>query len=145
RFRPGERVLDPQSGQAQFGRDRDDWGNWFGCNHAAPVWHYALEDHYLRRNPHVASPSPRVEMPRSVTFALGRGRDTGTARNRQGNAWTSACSVMVYRDNLFGPEFAANCFTCEPVHNLVHREVLAPAGATFTSRRAADEQAGEFL
>src|SRR5262249_30229507 len=37
------------------------------------------------------------------------------------------------------------CFTCEPVHNLVHREVLTPVGTTFTSRRAADEQAGEFL
>ena len=25
------RALDPQSGQSQFGRNRDDWGNWFGC------------------------------------------------------------------------------------------------------------------
>src|SRR5207249_9390883 len=108
-------------------------------------WHYALADHYLRRNPHVASPSPRVEMPRSVTFALGKGRDTGTPRNSQGNAWTSGCSVMVYRDTLFGPDFADNWFACEPVHNLVHREVLKPAGVTFTSRRATDEQTSEFL
>jgi putative membrane-bound dehydrogenase-like protein len=145
RIRPDEGLLDPQSGQAQFGRDRDDWGNWFGCDHAVPMWHYALDDHYLRRNPHVAAPAGRVEAPRSVTFALGTGRDTGTPRNPRGNAWTSACSVMVYRDNLFGPDFSENWFACEPVHNLVHRELLRPAGATFTSRRAADEPAGEFL
>ena len=102
RVRPEEGLLDPQSGQSQFGRDRDDWGNWFGCNHATPFWHYALDDHYLRRNPHLASPGGRIEAPRSVTFALGRGRDTGTPRNEQGNAWTSGCSVMVYRDTLFG-------------------------------------------
>src|SRR3954454_20262734 len=131
RFRLDEGLLDPQSGQAQFGRDRDDWGNWFGCNNAVPAWHYVLDDHYLRRNPHVAAPSPRVEMPRSVTFALGKGRDTGTRRNARGNAWTSACGITIYRDTLFGPGFADNWLTCEPVHNLIHREVLKPQGVTF--------------
>src|SRR5262249_35081703 len=145
RCRPDEGLLDPQSGQAQFGRDRDDWGHWFGCNNAVPIWHYVLEDHSLRRNPHVASPPPRVEMPRSLTFALGKGRDTGTPRSSKGNAWTSGCSAMIYRDNLFGPDFVDNWFTCEPVHNLVHRETLKPAGVTFTSRRASAEQTSEFL
>jgi putative membrane-bound dehydrogenase-like protein len=148
RFRPDEGFLDPQSGQAQFGRDRDDWGNWFGCNNAVPLWHYVLDDHYLRRNPHVASPPVRVEMPRSVTYALGPGRDTGTPRSRQpnqGNVWTSGCSVTIYRDTLLGPEFAGNGFTCEPVHNLIHRELLQRVGTTFTSSRAADEPACEFL
>src|SRR3954468_1433007 len=40
RIRPDEGLLDPQTGQAQFGRDRDDWGNWFGCNHNTPIWHF---------------------------------------------------------------------------------------------------------
>jgi putative membrane-bound dehydrogenase-like protein len=146
RFRPDEGVLDPQSGQSQFGRDRNDWGDWFGCDHALPMWHYALDDRYSRRNPHVASPGARVEAPRSVTYpAGGAGRDTGTPRAAGGNAWTSSCSVMVYRDTLFGPDFAENWFTCEPVHNLIHREKLVPSGATFTSRRGADEAASEFL
>ena len=145
RFRPDDGRLDPQSGQSQFGRDRDDWGDWFGCNHATPMWHYALDDHYLRRNPHVASPGSRVEAPRSPTFAIGNGRDTGTRRSGQGNPWTSACSVTVYRDTLLGPEFANNWITCEPVHNLIHREVLRPVGTTFTSHRAADEATTELL
>ncbi len=36
-------------------------------------------------------------------------------------------------------------FISEPVHNLVHREILTPAGVTFTGARAATEQASEFL
>jgi putative membrane-bound dehydrogenase-like protein len=145
RMRPDDGTLDPQSGQAQFGRDRDDWGNWFGCNNAVPMWHYALDDHYLRRNPHVAAPGSRVEAPRSVTYSLGTGRDTGSRRDGNGNAWTSGCGVTIYRDTLLGSDVTGNWFTCEPVHNLVHREVLQATGATFTSRRAGDEAASEFL
>lgn len=146
RIKPDEGLLDPQSGQAQFGRDRDDWGNWFGCNNAIPLWHFALDDHYLRRNPHAHYPNPRVEMPRSMTYPLGAvGRETGTKRSGEGNAWTSACGVTVYRDELFGAALANSWFVCEPVHNLVHRSVLVADGTTFTSRRAADEQTSEFL
>jgi putative membrane-bound dehydrogenase-like protein len=146
RFRPGDGVLDPQSGQAQYGRDRDDWDNWFGCNNAVPMWHYVLADQYLRRNPHVAAPGPRVDAPASLTYPSGTaGRDSGTQRSSQGNAFTSACGIALYRDELFGPEFIGNWFVCEPVHNLVHRQVLSPDGVTFTSRRAPDEVRREFL
>jgi len=40
---------------------------------------------------------------------------------------------MIYRDELFGPRFAGNAFICEPVHNLVHREIVSAKGVTFTS------------
>ncbi|HWB14355.1 MAG TPA: PVC-type heme-binding CxxCH protein [Pirellulales bacterium] len=146
RIQPDEGRIEPQSGQAQFGRDRDDWGNWFGCNNAIPIWHFVLDDFYLRRNPHAGYPPPRVEASTSVTYPLGpAGRDTGAKRDRRGSPWTSACSITFYRDNLFGPDFDHNWFVCEPVHNLVHREVLIPAGATFQSHRAPDESASEFL
>ena len=59
--------------------------------------------------------------------------------------FTSACSAIVYRDDLFGEEFADNWFVSEPVHNLVHRQILTPDGETFTSRRADDERESEFL
>src|SRR4029079_10183445 len=38
-----------------------------------------------------------------------------------------------------------NAFVCEPVHNLVHREVLATDGVTFTGTRAENEKSSEFL
>src|SRR6185503_17117252 len=36
-------------------------------------------------------------------------------------------------------------FVCEPVHNVVHREVLVPDGVTFRSARATNELDCEFL
>ena len=58
---------------------------------------------------------------------------------------TSANSATPYRDELFGSDFGASVFSSEPANNLVHREVLEADGVTFTSHRAADEQAREFV
>ena len=59
RLRPDDHLIDPQSGPSQFGRNRDDWGNWFGVQNSYPLWHYVLADHYIRRNAFYASPNPR--------------------------------------------------------------------------------------
>lgn len=46
---------------------------------------------------------------------------------------------------MLGAEFSGNAFICEPVHNLVHRDVLQTSGVTFTSQRATQEQPSEFF
>ncbi len=148
RIRPDEGWLDPQSGVSQYGRNRDDWDNWFGNSNSKPMYQYVLADHYLRRNPHVASDATPVQVsdqpgvaevfPRSRTLA--RFNDLYAA-----NRFTSANSTIVYRDELFGPAFQNNAFISEPVHNLVHREIMRPEGLEFRSRRADDEQTSEFL
>jgi putative membrane-bound dehydrogenase-like protein len=148
RIRPDTGDLDAVTGQTQFGRSRDDWGNWFGCNNANPMYQFVLDDAYQRRNPHYSGASPRIDVPEEAGQApvfpesqlLERFNDLHTA-----NRFTSVCSAMIYRDDLFGPHFAGNAFICEPVHNLVHREVVSPKGVTFSSKRAADEQESEFL
>ena len=148
RIRPDEGLIEAQTGQSQFMRERDDWGNWFGNNNANPMYHYVLDDHYLRRNPHIAPPEPRAQVslapgaapvfPASRT--LPRFNDQNAA-----NRFTSACSAIIYRDDLFGLDFIGNSFVSEPVHNLVHREVVFDDEFTFHSRRADDEQRSEFL
>jgi len=148
RIRPDTGALDLQAGQTQYGRSRDDWNNWFGNNNSWPLYHYALADHYIRRNPHLAAPDPRVQVSvvpgasqvYPISRTLPRFNDPGAA-----NHFTSACSAIVYRDELFGPMYSNSTFVSEPVHNLVHREIIAPNGCTFTSKRAADEQTSEFL
>jgi putative membrane-bound dehydrogenase-like protein len=147
RIRPDDGALDAETGQSQFGRSRDDWGSWFGCNNSNPMYHFVLPDHYVRRNPHV--PPPELRLPVSetpgaapvypISRTLPRFNDPQAA-----NHFTSACSVIVYRDDLFGPAFANNSFVSEPVHNLVHREVMTADGVSFKSRRAPDEQESEF-
>ncbi|MBI1915617.1 MAG: c-type cytochrome [Planctomycetes bacterium] len=154
RIRPDDGDLDAVTGQTQYGRSRDDWGDWFGGNNSNPLWHFALDDHYLRRNPYVFPPPVRVPVSvvpgaapvYPISRTLPRFNDPHTA-----NHFTSACSPIVYRDDLFHhpgvdtPGSPVHTFISEPVHNLVHREVMTPKGTTFTSRRAADEQRSEFL
>lgn len=145
---PDRGAVELLAGQSQAGRNRDDWGNWFGCNNSNPVWHYVLEERYLRRNPHLVSPPATVSVSSAPGAARVYPKSETTARfnDPQGfNHFTSACGVMIYRDELLGPAYAGNVFVCEPVHNLVHREVMRPAGATFRSERAPAEQQAEFL
>lgn len=148
RIRPDDGGLELLSGSTQVGRNRDDWGNWFGCNNSNPYWHYALDDHYQRRNPHFVPPSAVV----SVNAVPGAApvfpvsETVARFNDPQGrNHFTSACGVMVYRDDGLGAEFAGNLFVGEPVHNLVSRLVLRPAGVTFKGERAATERGSEFF
>lgn len=145
RVDPRTGAFDLEPGNAQFGRWRDDFGNWFGINNASAGWHYFLDDRHLARNPKLAVRSLRRNL--NGTTRIFPASDTTRRFNQpQGaNALTSACSIMPYRDDFFGPAFANSLFICDPQNNLVHREVLEPDGISFRSRRAPDEVASEFL
>jgi putative membrane-bound dehydrogenase-like protein len=149
RFRPYDGGFEPQNGQAQYGRHRDDWGNWFGIENASAAWHYFPPENYLARNPYLAVRRTRQIMPRyednTRVFATSRMTQRFNDPSSGANHLTSANSVMPYRDDLFGPEFATSYFVSEPVHNLIHREIMEPDGVTFSSHRAPDEQTNEFL
>ena len=62
RIRPDTGDIDVQTGQTQFGRCCDDWGNWFGNNNSVMGWHYYLPLHYLARNPSLAVKSIQTFM-----------------------------------------------------------------------------------
>ncbi len=149
RFRPGNGAFETQAGQAQYGRHRDDWGNWYGVENATPAWHYFLPVQYLLRNPFLPVKTTRQTLPNYAdntrVFAASRLTQRFNDPESGANHLTSANSPMPYRDELFGVDFAASYFVSEPVHNLIHREVLEPDGVSFRSHRAADEQTSEFL
>ncbi len=148
RIKPAEGLIEAVSGPTQFGRARDDWGNWFGNNNTNPMYHFVLEDRFLKRNPHVLYPDLRLPISdhpgAAQVYPISKPLPRFNSPQAL-NHFTSACSAMVYRDDLFGPDFVNNTFVSEPVHNLVHREIMAAKDATFTSTRAADEQTSEFL
>lgn len=148
RVDPDSGAMETVSAQTQYGRRRDDWGNWFGNNNPTWLWHVTLPEHYLRRNPAVS--------PRRVSQVLANYPDStrtfprSTPQLRPNQPWslnhvTSGCSPTPCRDDLFGPEFATSVFISEPVHNVIHREVLEPHGTGFHSHRAPSEPASEFL
>jgi putative membrane-bound dehydrogenase-like protein len=148
RINPDDGRMELQTGESQFGRSRDDWGNWFGSQNTHPIWHYALDEHYLRRNRQLVPPDAVVVVPSGpelpevfgISPLVDRFNDPEGA-----NHFTSACSVMIYRDELLGPEYAGNAFVSEPVHNLVSRFILRPKGVTFVGDRAPGETHSEFF
>jgi len=148
-------AIDPDSGEmqlltgrTQYGRVRDDVGNWFGCNNSRPLFHFVLPGEALKRNPHVVYPPSVVQVPEDphaprvypVSKQALRYNDP-FARSRM----TSACGIAVQRDPRLGEAFNGDVFVCEPVHNLVHRIELHPQGATFVGRRAEAEADSEIL
>ncbi|MBI4324376.1 MAG: VCBS repeat-containing protein [Chloroflexi bacterium] len=148
RFRPQDGAFETVAGQTQFGRRRDDWGNWFGNNNPTWLWHYFLPEQYLARNPHLAVKQTKQYLANYPENT----RLHSISRPVQRFNWpdlinilTSACSATPYRDELFGPDFAGSVFICEPANNLIRREVLQAEGVSFASHRAADEQNVEFL
>ncbi len=148
RFRPDTGDLEPQSGPSQFGRNRDDWGHWFGTQNSRPLWHYVLPDHYLSRNPHIAAPNPQqqVVVPLNPKVWPVSPLEKRYHSFKESGHFTSACSGMIYRDELLfarGPE--QHAFTCEPFHNLVQRNIVTDSGVSFTARRAPGEERTEFF
>lgn len=148
RFKPDAGLLETVSAQTQFGRHRDDWGNWFANNNPAWLWHVVLPEDYLARNPNLLVKSVKkylADYPNgtrvfAISRTLQRFNDIGMLHHV-----TSANSPTPYRDELFGDGFDSSVFISEPVHNLVHREVLTADGVTFASHRASDELESEFL
>jgi putative membrane-bound dehydrogenase-like protein len=148
RFHPVTGEFQLQAGRTQYGRWRDDFGNWFGCNNSSMGWHYFLDERYLARNPKLAVPSLRRMLNNGPDNKRIFPVSAGVRRLNWPdavNTLTSGCNAMPYRDTLFGGEYARSFFICEPANNLVHREVLEPDGISFRSHRAADDKDDEFL
>jgi putative heme-binding domain-containing protein len=147
RIRPDTGEMDTVAGQTQSGRNRDDWGNWFGGNNSNPGWHYVLDAEMLRRNPHMPARSPRHVMTSppgaAPVFPLSRTLTRFNDFNRA-DRFTSACSHSIYRDDGW-PTMRGDFFVCEPVHNLVHRHKLTTDGVTFVGARAPAEADRELL
>src|SRR5271157_1607359 len=145
RFQPDTGEFEAESGQTQYGRHRDDWGNWFGNNNPTWGWHYVLSESDLKRNPYYAAPDPKQPLePDTRLYPISRILTRFNDPAAAGHV-TSANSPTPYRDDLFGPEFATSLFVSEPVHNLVHRMILKPNGATYRGVRAPGEAGREFL
>lgn len=154
RIRPDTGEIEVVEGMTEFGRERDDWGDWFGCDNAHPMWHYVLAERYTKRNPHVPPPDPREQLIKPFppkVYAASRHARRYNAFDIQDH-FQSACSAVVYRDDLLFPREdgssgtrTQHAFVCDPVHNLVHHSILTDAGVTFTAARAADEQTSEFF
>ncbi len=161
--------LEATSGGGQYGLAPDDWQHWFTATNSQHLRHIVLPDHYLRRNPALAVNAVTLDIPdhgaackvhrispfeawrveRTTRRKEGKGgfdpRRFSSTELVPGGYITSACSPVVYAADAFPEAYRGNVFVCDPANNLIHRDVLIDRGATFTAKRAADEENREFL
>lgn len=129
RFRPDTYQLEALSSSSQYGHAFDDWGHQYTLNNSDHSREEVIEARYLERNP---------DLP--VSSAMQQISDHGAAAKvypitvhprfemlTEIGQFTSACGLTWYRGSLF---------VAEPVHNIVHQDLVLPSGATFVSRRA---------
>jgi putative membrane-bound dehydrogenase-like protein len=147
RIQPDTGALETLSGQSEFGRNRDDWGNWFGCDNSNPLFHFVIEEHYLRRNPHVPAPDVKKQLftPNPKVYAISKVQKRYHSFEHADH-FTSGCSTDFYRDELlFARGAVEHAFICEPVHNLIQHELVEEEGASFKGRQARDLPDRDFL
>ncbi|HVE39063.1 MAG TPA: PVC-type heme-binding CxxCH protein [Planctomycetota bacterium] len=146
RFRGDYSGFEGAAGRGQFSNTFDDWGNRFINDNSNHIRHTVLPLKYLARNPNLAVANVEEGISdhggSSVVFPTSKLQERPNDHFAAGH-FTSACSPTIYRGASFGPEVQGNVFCCEPVHNLVHRDLLVPKGASFVAKRAYEKE--EFL
>lgn len=148
-FDPDTGNVRAESGPSQFGRNRDDAGHWFGTQNSRALFHYVLPDHYLKRNPYVPAPDPAqlVVGPLNAPVYPVSPPEKRFHSFEHASSFTSACSGMIYRDELLWPrrENELDALTCEPFHNLVQHNILVEDGVTYKAKRAPGEEKHDFF
>ena len=139
RFRPDTGELEPLTGPSQNGRNRDDWGRWYGTQNSRALWHVVLPDRYLRRHSMGVYPAPTqlVVTPLNPRVFPASPQEKRFHSYEQAGHFTSACGGMVYQDRLLFPdaEGPMHAFTCEPFHNLVQHNLVVDQGVSFAATR----------
>ena len=145
RLHPVSGALEPLSGSSQFGHGFDAYGRYFTNDNSSHARHEVIAARYLARTPQLLLASSMQELPEhgaaARIFPVTR-RPTFELLTEVGQ-FTSACAITPYTGGAFPDAGGGLLFVAEPVHNLVHRDVLSQAGATFTARRLDRER--EFL
>jgi len=144
RFEPREGTCEAISGNGQFGNTCDEFGRRFVCSNRQPLDHVVLDNRYLDRNPLAGIPAvlqPVVAAgEQSHVYPLTR---AWTTSNLHAGQFTAACGIEIDRGSVLGADYRGCSFTCEPTGSLVHRERLAPHGASFKAEPATPGR--EFL
>ncbi len=146
RLNPDNGVIEPVDGRTQQGRCRNDWGDWFGCSNGTLL--QAIPSENVPTGTH---PLTTLLAPKRLSLSPGALKlypPDNLVRFELSGApgqATSACGLGIYRDTLLGAAFIGDAFTCEPVHQSVHRIDLSRAGHGYTGSRGAGEEAAEFL
>jgi putative membrane-bound dehydrogenase-like protein len=140
RFRPDSFAVEQRSGQTQFGHAFDAWGHYFTLNNSNHARHEVIAARYLNRNPDLLVPTAMQDISDHGNNArvYPINRNLRVEMLTEFGEFTSACGMTQYWGGAFPAQFNGVSFVNEPVHNLVHRDVLRDSGSTFVASRARD-------
>jgi putative membrane-bound dehydrogenase-like protein len=140
RFHPVTGAFEREAGRSQYGKWRDDFGNWFGNNNSVIGWHYYLPMRYVESHPERVVSAMRATTNEAKTvYPISpplRRFNWASATN----TLTSGCSPIPWSDGR-----DEMLLICEPANNLVHREVLDHSKLPITSRRHPEDADSEFI
>ena len=145
RFRPDQGTVEAVAGNSQFGNAFDAWGDRFTVWNNDHLRHVVLQQTYLARNPYLANPVAMnsVSDHENAAALFQITTNPEYIHDSQHGRFTSASGISVYTGGLYPKGYEHTSFTCDPVHNIVHRDVLVPDGPTFTAKRA--HEGREFI
>ena len=150
-------LIEAVTGGGQYGLARDAGGHWFTNTNSQHLRFLALEDRVVRRNPALVPPPLTVDIPdhgaatklfRLSAFEPWRvertTRRAGSVDAKRfpgtelvpGGYTTSGCSPAFLEGPAFSKELQGSVVSCDPANNLIHRDIIEPAGAGFVARRA---------
>jgi len=147
RFHPEHRRLETTGGFTQFGQSFDDFGRRFISYNTIHIRHVVMEQRYLERNPlaPITATAAEVSQEGSTPRIFPISQTTRRFNTEPPGYFNASCGLSIYRGHLLPTEYRGNAFACEPLSNLVHRDILEPNGTTFTARRPAHQADHEFL
>ena len=129
RFHPETFVYEPLAGVGQFGQCFDAAGNRFVSSNRNPLMHVVVAPGLLQQNPHYPFSDTVENVVPVAAKVYPLSPDTTAASyharllsQQHAGTYTSASGIVIR---------GADAFICEPAQNLVQRQALIPAGATF--------------
>jgi len=145
RFRPDQLKIESAAGNSQYGNTFNERNHRFGLWNNNHIRHMVIEGKYLERNPHQSVASsmqfPSDHENQSIVYPITE--LPIYIHESQVGMFTSACGNAAYTGGNFPAPYDHSYFVCEPLHNLVHGDVLTPHGATYVAQRPFDK--AEFL
>ncbi len=144
RLKPDAFKVEGLSSRTQFGNAFDVYGRFFAHNNSIHQRHEVIAARYLERNAHLLLPGAMADISdhgNNDIMAITEGARFDLLT--EAGQFTSACALTVYAGGAFPAGYEGATFIAEPVHNLVHRDVLAPKGSTFVASRGRTDM--EFL
>ena len=145
RFRPAQGTVEAVAGNSQYGNAFDAWGDRFTVWNNDHLRHVVVQQSCAARNRYLANPAvmKSVSDHENAAALFQITIKPEYIHDSQHGRFTSASGISVYTGGLYPAGYEHTSFTCDPVHNIVHRDILVPDGPTFTAKRA--REGAEFL